>query len=100
MPQASVVVLCALDEEAEPFLDLLETATWRSSGHRRWIEGAIDDQQVIVLPFAEMGNVASSVATQQAIALCSIVPQQKVPAMDGIHLLFIGKGSSFFQKRM
>lgn len=66
---ADVVVLTALDLEAEPFRRLLAGAHDVAGRHRQYLRGEVDDRSVVVWPVLGVGNVRAAIAAQQAIAV-------------------------------
>lgn len=66
---ADVVVLTALELEAEPFRRLLASARDVEGRHRRYLRGEVDDRSVVVWPVLGVGNVKAAIAAQQAITV-------------------------------
>ncbi len=66
---ADVVVLTALDLEAEPFRVLLDDLEDVVSAHRRYLRGNIAGRSVVVWPTLGTGNVNAAIAAQQAIVV-------------------------------
>jgi nucleoside phosphorylase len=71
---ADVVILTALDLEANPVSSLLKEPCYERSEHRIYVKGVVEDDhgnsvQVVVWPIGGMGNVRSGIATHQAITI-------------------------------
>ena len=66
---ADVVVLTALDIEAEAFRPLMEKTKDVETPHRRYFRGYIAGRSVVVWSMRSMGNVGSAIAAQQSIAV-------------------------------
>jgi adenosylhomocysteine nucleosidase len=68
-PAADVVVLTALELEAEPFRQLLDNVEQVTNAHRSYLRGSADGRAVVVWPVLGTGNIRAALAAQQAIAV-------------------------------